>query len=209
MSAGRRRRTCSERSSTTRASTTCCCRGAARFAIGPRTKADADSSLTTLADGSALDFGPEQNLLIDKLGVCMPWFVNARMSHFHDDAPASALRCAAALQDDIGALHDALDENGLPRVEFGIGVHRGPVTTAHVGTIDRRQYSAIGDTVNVGSRLCGVAGAGELVVSAIAAQHLGSACSSRLEPAEDVELKGVAGRVPILRLRASHHDPVS
>ena len=127
----------------------------------------------------------------------------------HDDAPASALRCAAALQDDIGALHDALDENGLPRVEFGIGVHRGPVTTAHVGTIDRRQYSAIGDTVNVGSRLCGVAGAGELVVSAIAAQHLGSACSSRLEPAEDVELKGVAGRVPILRLRASHHDPVS
>jgi len=48
-----------------------------------------DSSLTTFTDGSALDFGAEQNLLIDKLGVCMPWFVNARMSHFHDDAPAS------------------------------------------------------------------------------------------------------------------------
>ena len=51
---------------------------------------DADSSLTTFTDGSALDFGPAQNLLIDKLGVCMPWFVNARMAHFHDDAPASA-----------------------------------------------------------------------------------------------------------------------
>lgn len=67
---------------------------------------DADSSLTTFTDGSALDFGPEQNLLIDKLGVCMPWFVNARMSHFHDDAPASA-RYAPVVEEVL-----ALDEDG-------------------------------------------------------------------------------------------------
>ena len=49
------------------------------------------SSMTTFTDGSCLEFGAEENLFIDKLGRCMPWFVNARMSKFHDDAPASEL----------------------------------------------------------------------------------------------------------------------
>ncbi|MCB9916687.1 MAG: B12-binding domain-containing radical SAM protein [Planctomycetes bacterium] len=48
------------------------------------------TSLTTFTDGSALDFGPEQNLLVDKLGKAMPWFVNARLARFHPGAPASA-----------------------------------------------------------------------------------------------------------------------
>lgn len=49
------------------------------------------SSLTTFTDGSCLDFGEEENLFIDKLGRTMPWFVNARMSHFHPDEPVSEL----------------------------------------------------------------------------------------------------------------------
>jgi radical SAM superfamily enzyme YgiQ (UPF0313 family) len=49
------------------------------------------SSLTTFTDGSCLDFGEEENLFIDKLGRTMPWFVNARMKRFHDDAEVSEL----------------------------------------------------------------------------------------------------------------------
>jgi len=49
----------------------------------------ADASLTTFTDGSCLDFGPEENLFIDQLGTCMPWFVNSRMDRFRD-APAAA-----------------------------------------------------------------------------------------------------------------------
>ncbi|HEV8113084.1 MAG TPA: radical SAM protein [Planctomycetota bacterium] len=47
------------------------------------------AALTTFTDGSILDFGPAENLFIDKLGTCMPWFVNSRLDHFHD-APAAA-----------------------------------------------------------------------------------------------------------------------
>jgi radical SAM superfamily enzyme YgiQ (UPF0313 family) len=46
-------------------------------------------SKRTFTDGSVLDFGPEENLFIDKLGRALPWFVNARMERFHEDAPAS------------------------------------------------------------------------------------------------------------------------
>ena len=53
--------------------------------------ADEISSLTTFTDGSCLDFGEVENLFIDKVGRCMPWFVNARMERFHEGSPASEL----------------------------------------------------------------------------------------------------------------------
>lgn len=48
-----------------------------------------DVSQRTFFDGSPLDFGPEQNLLVSKLGSAMPWFVNARLDRWHA-APAAA-----------------------------------------------------------------------------------------------------------------------
>jgi hypothetical protein len=46
-------------------------------------------SLSTFTDGSALDFGARQNLLVDKLGCCMSWFVNARWQRYHPETGAS------------------------------------------------------------------------------------------------------------------------
>jgi adenylate cyclase len=91
---------------------------------------------------------------------------------------------------------------GLPRIRFGIGVHRGLATTAHVGTHDRRQYSAIGDTVNVGSRLCGAARAGEIVASTDAVETVRPEAMLGLEPDGAIELKGVAAAVRVLRRAA-------
>lgn len=118
------------------------------------------------------------------------------------EAAGAALACAAELQDRVGALDEVLASDGLPPVRFGIGLHRGSVTTAHVGTRDRRQYSAIGDAVNVGSRLCGAAGAGEIVASAAATADGVPLTVAGLAPAEPIALKGVAEPVRIFR-RAS------
>jgi adenylate cyclase len=114
-----------------------------------------------------------------------------------DDAPGVALACAWELQDRVTDLDRALEADGLPPIRFGIGVNHGRVTTAHVGTSDRRQYSAIGDTVNVGSRLCGIAGAGEVVTSAAT---LGDRPPlDGLEPAGEVALKGISDPLSIYR----------
>lgn len=50
--------------------------------------ADRVATLTDFTESSCLDFGEEENLLIQKLAACMPWFVNARMDRYRD-APAS------------------------------------------------------------------------------------------------------------------------
>ena len=61
-----------------------------RLAIaGGFVDASKEVKLTDFTESSCMDFGEEENLFIDKLATCMPWFVNARMSA-HRHAPASA-----------------------------------------------------------------------------------------------------------------------
>ena len=45
---------------------------------------DRMADLENFTEGSCLDFGPEQNLLLEKLGAVFPWFVNA-----HSDLPVA------------------------------------------------------------------------------------------------------------------------
>ncbi len=60
------------------------------FAVsGGYVSRDLQSEVSDFTDGSILDFGPEENLFIDKLGTVMPWFVNSRLDRF-GAAPAAA-----------------------------------------------------------------------------------------------------------------------
>jgi adenylate cyclase len=50
-------------------------------------------------------------------------------------------------------------------VRVGAGVHSGPAYVGALGSEDRLDFTALGDTVNVAARLGAAAGAGELLVS--------------------------------------------
>ncbi|MBK8179763.1 MAG: radical SAM protein [Planctomycetes bacterium] len=50
------------------------------------------ATLTNFTESSCLDFGPEENLFIDKLATCMPWYVNSRMDRFRREPAAARYR---------------------------------------------------------------------------------------------------------------------
>jgi adenylate cyclase len=119
------------------------------------------------------------------------------------DAAATALRCAVRLQQAAADLNDLLAGRGLPPVAYGIGLHRGEVVAAHVGNEIRRQYAVVGDPVNVGSRLCGQARAGEVVVSDAILDRSGE--PPAVEPLGPLPLKGK--RRPVSAFRVTTSQP--
>lgn len=67
---------------------------------------------------------------------------------------------------EILAAIEYINERGNfnPPVQFGIGINTGPVVVGNIGSAQRLEYTPIGDTVNVASRLCGVAAGGSCLV---------------------------------------------
>jgi adenylate cyclase len=114
------------------------------------------------------------------------------------DHPTQALACAIAIQELTPELNRELLARGAPEVSFGIGLNTGEAVAAHFGGRRRRQYDVVGDTVNVGSRLCSIAGRGEIILSDQVLTRV--AAPPPVEPLGPVELKGVSRELRLWRV---------
>jgi adenylate cyclase len=84
--------------------------------------------------------------------------------HAADDADR-ALRAAFDMQDELATLNEQWSAAGRPTLGIGIGLNVGDVFAGYVGSERRLEYTILGDPVNLASRLCSVAAAGEILVS--------------------------------------------
>jgi len=80
----------------------------------------------------------------------------------------------------------------------GIGVHRGTAVVGNIGTPERMEYTAIGSTVNIASRLCDHAKSGEVVVSQAVLRELSSEFTP--EPIGAVSVKGISQSLELSRI---------
>jgi adenylate cyclase len=76
-----------------------------------------------------------------------------------------AVRCALEMAETLDAFRRDLGELG-EQFDVGIGVHSGPAVVGLIGSEQRREYTAIGDTVNLASRIEGLTkGVARILVS--------------------------------------------
>ena len=83
-----------------------------------------------------------------------------------EDAPQRAIRSALAIQREIARLSDRKkEETGNRPLRMRIGIHTGPVVVGSLGNDLRVEFTAVGDTVNLASRMEGLAEPGTVYVT--------------------------------------------
>jgi adenylate cyclase len=127
------------------------------------------------------------------------------------DSPARAAALAAL---DIAAdLHQdnrRREQKGLPPVRVRIGVHSGPLVVGDIGAPERVNYTVIGDTVNVASRLESlgreVDPKAEVIIlaSGIVGQQIAGDIAFEALGAQKV--KGKDALVDVIRLQQARND---
>ena len=68
----------------------------------------------------------------------------------------NAVKCALDMVTALKQLNEEFVAEGLPHLEIGIGINYGKAVVGIIGSTERNNYSAIGDAVNVASRVEGL-----------------------------------------------------
>jgi adenylate cyclase len=149
-------------------------------------------------------FGPMIPIINSHSGIVNKFLGDGFMAVF--GAPLDdRQQCIHAIQTALEILRqvDLLNQQGrIPNTRIGIGLHVGQAVTGNVGSSERKEYTVIGDVVNLASRIeqANKALASQLLVSEAVAHTVGVDGEF---PAEDmglVELKGQPQPVRLYKL---------
>jgi adenylate cyclase len=104
---------------------------------------------------------PMSNIIIDQGGTIDKYMGDAIMALFgapleQPDHARQACRAALRMEDTLEELNRQWTKQGRPPLRIGVGVNSGPVAVGNMGSDRLFDYTAIGDNVNLASRLEGL-----------------------------------------------------
>lgn len=118
-----------------------------------------------------------------------------------------AIRCALKMRQALAQWNQERAVNGLKIIHQGIGIHYGPVVSGNIGSKDRLEYTVIGDTVNVASRiesLCKNHGVDVLVSKSLLEKYEEEgevSYYSNFESIGEVTIRGKVDKIELFKLK--------
>ena len=107
------------------------------------------------------------------------------------DHALRGVRAAVAMKIARAKLNAQRVGDGQAPVEMGIGLHTGPLVGGNIGSQKRSNFTIIGDTVNLASRIEARATRGEILISADTYNLVADHVIAEARP--PVEIKGKTG----------------
>ena len=76
-----------------------------------------------------------------------------------------AVTCGVLIQQISQRISEERQKQGLPTVEFCIGINSGDMLAGNLGSEGRMQYTVVGDVVNIASRMCTLSNPGGVLIA--------------------------------------------
>ena len=134
--------------------------------------------------------------LIDKfMGDAVMALFNTPLNP-QEDHVEQAVAAALDVQARMAAYRSELPSSKL--LHFGIGIHTGDAVVGNVGSAQRKDYSAVGDVVNLCKRLQELAGADQIIISRRVYERVRD--YALVESLAPVKLRGRKAREEVYRL---------
>jgi len=104
---------------------------------------------------------PMTALVFKNQGTLDKYMGDAIMSFFgapiyYGDHAKKACQCAIEMIELLPKINADFKANGLPQIDVGIGINTGDMSVGNMGSETVRNYTVMGDAVNLGSRLEGI-----------------------------------------------------
>ena len=134
--------------------------------------------------------------LIDKfMGDAVMALFNTPLNP-QEDHVELAVAAALDIQARVAAYHRELPPNKI--LHFGIGIHTGEAVVGNVGSSQRKDYSAVGDVVNLCKRLQEIAGSDQIIISRHVFERVRE--YALVESLSPVQLRGRQAQEEVFRL---------
>jgi len=138
---------------------------------------------------------------LDKyIGDAIMAFWGAPTSRGPADDALRAVSAALEMRQELAALQPQWKAKGYPEIKIGVGIHAGTALVGEVGSAQRSEYTAIGDTVNTASRIEGINK--ETGTDLLISEAVYSLVKERVKahPVGEYALKGRAEKVSLHRV---------
>ena len=161
--------------------------------------------MNDLFDGLISIISKYEGLIIDFFGDGILAVFGAPLAHEND--PERAIRSALEMMPYIDQFNKVSPHKLPAPLGMHIGIHSGLVVVGNVGNDLRMRYSAVGDTVNLCSRIADHATRGEIYLSENTYKLLPSQLDT--ESAESIRVKGKDHPVTVYKTLSIKDEPVS
>jgi len=115
-----------------------------------------------------------------------------------DDDAERAVKTAVGMVEALRKFNEKREKQNKVPINAGIGINKGKVISGNIGSKDQMDYTVIGDTVNLGARLCSFAGPLKIIISQSVKDEIGDLYKTRKLDA--IKVKGKRKPVEIFKV---------
>lgn len=109
----------------------------------------------------------------------------------------NAVACAVVMQRVLAELNAIREKEGKFAVQLRIGINSGDMVAGMIGSTERMEYTVVGDAVNLASRLCSEAEAGQIVIEETLYNELSKQRKVHVGEKREIRIRGKSQTINI------------